>query len=230
MCNECKFHFCCYCLVLKSCPTFCYPQVLQHSRLPCSSLSLRVCSNSYPFGSVSQSVRWMLSNHLILCHPLLLLPSTFPSNRIFPNELALCNRLPKYRSFNFSISPSNEYSGLISIGIDWFNPVVQGTLKSILQHHSSKASILQHSDILMANSHSHPYITTVKTIALTRQTFINKVMSLFSNMLSRLVIVFLPRSKHLLISELQSPFAVILEPKKIKSVTVSTFAHLSAMK
>ena len=168
----------------------------------------------------------MLSNNLILCHRLLLLLSIFPSIRVFPNELALHIRLPKYWNFNFSISHSNEYSGLISIGIDWFALAVQGTLKSILQHHSSKASILWHSAknaLFMANSHIHPYMTTGKTLALTRQTFVGKVMSLLFNMLSRLVIAFLPRSKRLLISWPQSPSAVILEPKKIKSVTVSTF-------
>ena len=138
----------------------------------------------------------MLSNNLILCHPLLL-PSIFPSIRVFPNELALCIRLPKYWNFNFSISRSNEYSGLISIGIDWFDLAVQGTLKSLLQHHSSKAPILRHSAknaLFMANSHIHPYMTTGKTIALTRQTFVGKVMSLLFNMQSRLVTAFLPRS------------------------------------
>ena len=157
----------------------------------------------------------MLSKHLILCHPLLLLPSIFPSIRVFSNESVLCIRWPKYWSFsfNFSISLSNEYSGLISIKIDWFNLLaVQGTLKSLFQH-SSKASILRHSAFFVVQL-SHPYMTTGKTIALTRWTFVGKVMSLHLNVLSRLVITFLPRSKRLLISWLQSPPAVILEPPK----------------
>ena len=162
------------------------------------------------------------SNRLILCHPLLLLPSIFLSIRVFSNEPALRIRWPKYWSFSFSISPSNEYSGLISFRIDWLDLlVVQGTLKSLLQHHSSKASILQHSSFFMIQL-SHPYITTGKTIALTRWTFVGKVMCLLFNMLPRLVIAFLPRSKHLLISWLQSPSAVILEPPKINSATVFT--------
>ena len=162
-----------------------------------------------------------LSNRLILCHPLLLLPSIFPSIRVFPNESALCIRWPKYWSFSFSISPSNDYSGLISFRMDWLDLLaVQGTLKSLLQHHSSKTSILQHSAFFIVQL-SHTYLTTGKTIALTRLTFVRKVMSLLFNMLSRLVIAFLLRSKHLLILWLQSPSAVILEPKKIKSVTVS---------
>ena len=162
----------------------------------------------------------MPSNHLILCHSLLL-PSVFPSIRVFSNESALHIRWPKYWSFSFSISPSDEYSGLISFRIDWFDLAVQGTLKSLLQHHSSKASILRLSAFFMVQL-SHPYMTTWKTITLTIQTFVSKVMSLLFNMLSRLVIAFLPRSKCLLISSLQSPSAVILEPKRIKSVTVST--------
>ena len=153
----------------------------------------------------------MPSNHLIFCHPILLLPSIFPSIRVFSSESVLCIRWPKYWSFNFSISPSNEYSGLISFRMDWFDLLeVQGTLKSLLQHHNLKASILQHSAFFMVQL-SHPYMTTGKTIALTRRTFVGKVMSLLFNMLSRLVIIFLPRSKHLLISWLQSPSAVILE-------------------
>ena len=158
-------------------------------------------------------------NHLIFCYHLLLLPSMFPRIRVFSNELVLCIRWPKY--WSFSISPSNEYSGLISFKIGWFDLlVVQRTLKSLLQHHSSKASVLRHSAFFMVQL-SHPYRTTGKTIALIRQTFVGKVMSLIFNMLSRLVIAFLPRSKRLLISWLQSPPAVILEPKKIKSVIVS---------
>ena len=156
----------------------------------------------------------MPSNHLILCHPLLLLPSIFPSIRVFSNESALLIRWPKYRSFSFSISPSNEHLGLISFRMDWLDLLgVQGTLKSLLQHHSSKASILQPSDFFIVRL-SHAYMTTGKTIALTRWTFTDKVMSLLLNMLSRLVITFLPRSKYLLISGLQSPSAVILESKK----------------
>ena len=154
----------------------------------------------------------ILSNHLILCCPLLLPPSMFPSIRVFSNESVLHVRWPKYWSFSFSISPSNEYSGLISFRMDWLDLLaVQGTLKSLLQHHSSKASVLRHSAFFRVQL-SHPYMTTGKTIALTRRTFVGKVMSLFFNMLSRLVITFLPRSKHLLISWLQSLSAVILEP------------------
>ena len=156
----------------------------------------------------------MPSNHLIVCCPLIL-SSIFPSIRVFSSESVLRIRWPKYWSFNFSISPSNEYSGLISFRIDWFDLLaVQGALKSLLQHHSSKASILWLSAFFVVQL-SHPYMTTGKTIALTRQTFVGKVMSLLFNMLSRLVIAFLPRSKCLLISWLQSPSAVILETKKI---------------
>ena len=163
----------------------------------------------------------MPSNHLILCRPLLLLPSIFPSIRVFSNESVLQIRWPKYWSFSFSISPSNEYSGLISCRMDWFDLLaVQGTLKSLLQHHSSKASILWHS-VFFIVQFSHPYMTTGKTIALTIWTFVGKVMSLLFNMLCRFVIAFLPRSKCLFISWLQSPPAVILEAKKIKSFTVS---------
>ena len=158
-------------------------------------------------------------------HPLLsflLPPSVFPSIRVFSNESALRIRWPKYWSFSFSISSSNEYSGLISFRMDWFDLLaVQGTLKSLLQHHSSKASILLCSAFFIVRL-SHPYMTTGKTIGLTRRTFVGKVMSLLSNMLSRLLITFIPRSERLLISWLQSPSAVILEPPKIKPVTVST--------
>ena len=143
----------------------------------------------------------MPSNHLILCHPLLLLPSIFPSIRVFSSELVLCISWSKYWSFSFSISPSNEYSVLISFRMNWLDLLtVQGTLKSLLQHHSSKASILQSSAFFIVQL-SHPYMTTGKTIALSRQTFVGKVMSLLFNMLSRLVITFLPRSKHLLIHD-----------------------------
>ena len=155
----------------------------------------------------------MPSNHLILCHPLLLLPSILPSIKVFSNESALHIRWPKYWSFSFNISPSNEYPGLISFRMDWLGLLaVQGTLKSLLQHHSSKASILWHSAFITVQL-SYPYLTTGKTIALTRRTFVGKVMSLLFNMLSRLVITFLRRSKRLLISWLQSPSAVILKPR-----------------
>ena len=164
----------------------------------------------------------MPSNRLILCHPLLLLPSTFPSSRVFSNESALCIRWPKYWSFSLNISPSNEHSGLISFRMDWLDLLaVQGTLRSLLQHHSSKALILRCSAFFKVQL-SHPYMTNGKNIALTRRTFVGKVMSLLFNMLSRLVIAFLPRSKRPFISWLQSPSVVILEPPKIKSVTVST--------
>ena len=156
----------------------------------------------------------MLSDHLILCCPLLFLPSIFPRIRVFSNESALHIRWPKYWSFSFSISPSNEHPGLISFRRGWLDLLaVQGTLKSLLQHHSSKASILWCSAFFTAQL-SHPYIITGKTIALTRWTLVGKVMSLLFNMLSRLVIIFLIRNKHLLISWLQSPSAVILEPLK----------------
>ena len=161
----------------------------------------------------------MPSKHFIFCHPLLLLPSIFPSIRVFSDESALHLRWPKYWSFN--ISPSIEYSGLISFRIDWFGLLaVQGTFKSLLQYHSSKVSVLQHSASFMVQL-SHEYLTTGKTIALIRWTFVGKVMSLLFNMQSRFAIAFLPRSKHLLISWLQSPSSMLLEPKKIKSVTIS---------
>ena len=164
----------------------------------------------------------MPSNHLILCHPLLLLPLIPPSIRVFSNESALCIRWPRYWSFSFNISPSNEHPGLISFRTDWLDLfAVQGTLKSLLQHHSSEASILRHSAFFIVQL-SHPYMTTGKTIALTRWTFVDKVISLLLNVLSRLVVTFLPRSKRLLISWLQSPSAVMLEPRKIKSDIVST--------
>ena len=160
------------------------------------------------------------TNHLILCHPLLLLPSIFPSIRVFSSESVLLIRWPKYWSFSFSISPSNEYSVLISFRVDWLDLLaVQGALKSLLHNHSLKASILQHSAFFMLQL-SHLYMATGKAITLTRWTFVGKVMSLLFNMLFRLVIAFLPRSKHLLISWLQSPSAVTLETPKIQSVTV----------
>ena len=158
----------------------------------------------------------MPSNHLILCCPLLLLPSIFPSIGVFSNDPVLRIRWAKYWSFSFNISPSNEYAGLISFRMDWLDlRAVQGTLKSLLQHHSSKASILQHSALFIVQL-SHPYMTTGRTIALTRRTFVGKVMSLLFNILSRLGMTFLLRSKRLLSSWLQSPSAVILEPPKNK--------------
>ena len=161
----------------------------------------------------------MPSNHLILCHPLLLLPSIFPSIRVFSNELALHIRWPKYWRFSFSISPSNENSGLISFRTDWFDLLaVLETLKSLLQHHDLKASALKCSAFFMVQL-SHPYTTTGKTIVMTRQTFVSKVMSLLFNMLSKMVIAFLSRSKCLLISWLQSPSAVILEPPQNKGLS-----------
>ena len=172
----------------------------------------------------------MLSSHLILCHPLLLLPPIPPNIRVFSNESILCMRWPKYWSFSFSIGPSKEYSGLISFRMDWLDLLaVQGTLKTLLQHHSSKASILQCSAFFVVQL-SHPYMITGKTIALTRWTFISKIMSLIFNVLSRFVIAFLPRSKCLLISWLQSPSAVILEPRKISQPLFSLFPHLFLMK
>ena len=175
----------------------------------------------------------MPSNHLILCHPLLFPPSIFPSIRVFSNESVFRIRWSKYWSFSFSISPSNEYSGLISFRIEWLDllaPSLQGTLKSLLQHHSSKASVLQCSAFFIVQL-SHPYMTTGKTIALTRWTFVGKVMSLLFNKLSRLVIIFLPRNQHLLISWLHSPSAMILEPPKIKAChCFHCFSILFAMK
>uniref|UniRef100_A0AC11DL48 Uncharacterized protein n=1 Tax=Ovis aries TaxID=9940 RepID=A0AC11DL48_SHEEP len=172
----------------------------------------------------------MPSSHLILCRPLLFLPSIPPSIRVFSNESVLHIRWPKYWSLSFSISPSNEHSSLISFRIHWLDLLaVQGTLKSLLQHHSSEVSILWHSAFFIVQL-SHPCMTTGKTITLNRQRFVGRVMSLLFIMLSRLVITFLPRSKHLLISWLQSPSAVILEPRKIKSVTVSIVSHLFVMK
>ena len=195
---------------IQSCPTLCDP-------MDCSMPGLPVHHQLPEFTQTHELV--MPSNHLILCRPFLLLSSVFPSIRVFSNESVLHFRWPKYWSFSFSISPSSEYSGLISFRMDWLDLlVVQGTLKSLLQHHSS---ILRRSAFFTVQL-SHPYMSTGKTIALTRWTFVGKVMSLFFNMLSKLVITFLPRSKRLLISWLRSPSAVILEPRKIKSDTVST--------
>ena len=190
------------------------PHGLQHARFPCPSPAPGAYSNS------CLSNQWCHPT-ISSCHPLLLLPSIFPSIRVFSNESVLHIRWPKYWSFSFNISPSNDYSGLISFKMDWLDLlVVQGTLKSLLQHHSSKESIHWHSAFFIVQL-SHPYMTIGKTRALTRWTFAGKVMSLLFNMLSGLVIAFLPRSKYLLISWLQSTSAVILEPKNIKSLTVS---------
>ena len=176
-----------------------------------ASLSI---TNSLSLVKLKSMESVMSSNNFILCHPFLLLPSIFPCIRVFSNESTLRMRWPKYWSFSFSISPSKEHPGLISFRMDWLDLLaLQGTLKSFLQHHSSKASVLQRSAFFIVQL-SHPYLTPGKTIALTRETFVGKVMSLLLNILSRLVITFLPRSKHLLISWLQSLSAVILEPKK----------------
>ena len=179
-------------------------------------------TNSWSLPKLMSIQSVMQPNHLILCRPLLFLPSFFTSIKAFSNELALCIRWPKYWSFSFSIRSSNEHSGLISFRMDWLDLLaVQGTLQSLLQHCTSKASVLQRSAFFIVQL-LHSYKTTGKTLALTRQNFVGKVMSLLFNMLSSLVITFLPRSKRLLISWLQSPSAVILEPHKIKSVIVST--------
>ena len=195
------------------CLTICDP-------MDCSTPGFPVIINSRSLLKLMSVESVMPSNHLILCHPILLLPSIFTSIRVFSNESALCIRWPKYWSFSFNISLSNEHPGLI-FRMDWLDFLaVQGTLKSLLQHHSSKASILLCSAFFVVQL-SHPFMATGKTIALTRWTFVGKVMSLCFSMPSRLVITFLPRSKHLLISWLQSPSAVSLEPRKIKSDTVS---------
>ena len=190
--------------------------------MDCSMPGFPVIANSLSLLKLMSIESVMPSNHFILCCPLLLLPSIFPSIRVFSNESALHIRWPKSWSFSFSISPSNGYSGLISFRMDWLDlPAVQGTFNSFLQHHSSKASVLQRSPFFTVQL-SPPYITTGKARALTRWTFVGKVMSLLFNMLSRLVTPFLPRSKHLLTLWLQSTCAVILEPRTIKPVTVST--------
>ena len=193
--------------VAQSCLTLCNP-------MDCSTPGLLSIINSWSLLKLMSIESVMPSNHLILCHPLFLPPSIFPSIRVFSNESTLRIRWPNYWSFSFSISPSNEYSGLISFRMDWLDLLaVQGTPKSLLQHHNSKTSILWCTAFFIVQL-SHPYMITGKTVALTRWTFIGKVMSLLFNMLTRLVITFLPRSKCLLISWLQSPSAVILEPKK----------------
>ena len=198
--------------VAQSCLTLCDPMECSTPALPVHYQLLKLVS--------IESV--MPSNHLTLCRPLFLPPSILPSIGVFSNESALRIRWPEYWSFSFNISPSNEHPRLISFRMDWLDLLaVQGTLKSLLQHHSSKASILWRSAYFIVQL-SHPYMTTGKTIALTRRTFVGKVISLLFHMLSRLVITFLPRSKHLLISWLQSPSSVILRPRKIKSATIST--------
>ena len=194
--------------VAQLCPTLCYPMDCSMPGFPLSITNSRSLLKLMSIESV------IPCNHFILCHPLLLPPSIFPKIRVFSSESVLLIRWPKYWSFSFSISPSSEYSGLISFRIGWLGLLaVQGTLKSLLQHYSSKVSILRCSAFFIVWL-SHPYMTTGKTMALTRRTFVGKVMSLLFNVLSRLVIAFLPRSKCLLVSWLQSPSAVILEPKK----------------
>ena len=195
-----------------------WPHGLQHTRFPCPSPSPRVCSNSCPFKSM------LPSNHLILCCPLLCMPLIFSSIRVFSNESALHIRWPKYWSFHFNTNPSNEYSGLVSFRIDY---ILTYLLSKGLSRVFSSTTVLKHQFFsaqpsLWSNSHLHTRLLKI-AIALTIQTFVGKVMSLFFNMLSRFAIAFLPRSKHLLISWLQSPSTVILEPKKVKSLTVSTF-------
>ena len=207
----------CYCLVSQSCLTVCDP-------MDCSTPGFLSFTISWSLLKLMSIELVMPTNHLILSRPLLPLPSIFSSIRVFSNELALHIKWPKYWSLNFSLSLFSEYSGLISFRIDSFDPLAgQGTFKNLLQCYNLKASILQHSAFFMIQL-LHLYMTTGKTIALTRQSFVGKVMSLLFNMLSMFVIAFFPSSKHLLISWLQSPLAVILEPKKIKSVTVSTFS------
>ena len=204
--------------VAQSCLTLCHP-------MNCSTPGLPVHHQLLEFTQIHVHQSVMPSSHLILCRPLLLMPPIPPSIRVFSNESTLCMRWPKYWSFSFGIIPSKEISGLISFRMDWLDLLaVQGTLKGLFQHHSSKASILLHSAFFPVQL-SHLYMTTGKTIALTRRTLVSKVMSLLLNMLSRLVITFLERSKGLLISWLQSPSALILGPQKIKSDTVSTVSQ-----
>ena len=210
-------HYCCY-SVTQSGPTFCDPRDCSMPGFPV----LHISWNLLKFMSIDLVMPFI---HLILYCPLLLLPSIFPKIRVISNKLTLCIRWPKYWSFSFSIIPSKEHPGLISFRMDWLDLLaVQGTLKSLLQHHSSKASILQHSAFFLVQL-SHSYLTTGKTVALSMWIFVGKVMSLLFNMLSRFIIAFLPRSKYLLSSWLQSPSVVILEPKKIKSVTVTVVSQ-----
>ena len=207
--------------VAKLCPTLCDP-------MDCTMSGFCVLHHLLEFAQLISIESVIPSNHLILCHSLLFLPSIFPGIRVFSNELALCIRWPKDWNFSFSISPSSEYSGLISFRMDWFDLLaIQGTLKSLLQHHNFKASVLWCSDFFMVQL-SHPYMATGKTIALIIWTFVSKVMSLPFNMLSRFVIAFLPRNKHLLISWLQSLSTVNLEPENIKSVlTIGMSGHMN---
>ena len=214
----CCYQICCCCLVIKSCPTLCDP-------MDCSMPGFPVLHHLL---ERTHCVNDIIQLSHPLC-PLLLLPPVLPSIRVFSSELALHIRWPKDSSFSFSNCPSSEYSGLISFRMDWFDLLaVQGTLKSLLQHNTSEASVLQHSGFFMVQ-HSHLYTTTGKTITLTSWTFVDQMMSLLFKMRSWFLIAFLPRSKHLLISWLQSPSAVILETKKTKSVTAST-SLLFAMK
>ena len=217
-CSKLRKH--CFYLSFSSVQLLSHVRLFATPRTKARQASLSITNSRSPPKPMSiESV--MPSNHLILCQPLLLLPSIFPSIRVFSSESALHIRWPKCWSFSFKISPTNEHPGLISFRVNWLDLLaVQGTLKSLLQHHSSKPSILQRSAFFTVQL-SHPYMTTGKTIALTTRTFIGKVMSLLLNMLSTLAITFLPKSKRLLISWLQSPSAVILEPSKIKSDTVS---------
>ena len=209
--------------VTQTCPTLC-------DAMDCSTPSLPVHHQLLSLLKLMSTELVLPSNHLILCRPLLLPPSIFPSIKVFSNDSVLYIRWPKCWSFSFSISPSSEYSGLISFRMDWLDLLaVQGTLKSLLHHHSSKALFLRCSAFFIVQL-SHPYMTTGETIALTRWTFVGKVISLIFNMLSRLVIAFLPRSKCLLISWLQSPSAVILESKKLSLSLFPLFPHLFAMK
>ena len=207
------------CFLFDNCLTFQFSSVAQScltlwNPVNCSTPGLPVITNSWGSPKLMSIELVMPSSHLILCHPLLLLPSITPSIRVFSNESTLCMRWPKYWSFSLSISPSNEHPGLVSFRMELLDLLaVQGTCKSLLRHHSSKASILQRSAFFIVQL-SHPYMTTGKTIALTRWTFVGKVISLLFNILSRLVITFLPRSKCLLISWLQSQSALILEPQK----------------
>ena len=196
-------------LITQSCQTLCNTMDYTHQ----ASMSITNSGSLFKLMSIELV---MPSNHLILHHPLLLPPSILPRIRVSSNESVLCIRWPKYWSFSVSISPSNEYSGLISFRLDWLDlHAIQGTLKSLLQHHSSKASVLQHSPFFIVQL-SHPYVTTGKTMSITRWNFVGKVMSLLFNMLSRLVIIFLSRSKSLSISWLQLPSAMILEPQNVK--------------
>ena len=206
--------------VVQSVQSFSRVQLFETPQIAARQASLSITSSWSSLKLMSiESV--MPSSHLILCHTLLLLPPIPPSIRVFSNESTLRLRWPKYWSFSFSIIPSKEIPGLNSFRMDWLDLLaVRETLKSLLQHHSSKASILQRSAFFTVQL-SHPYITNGKTIALTRQNFVDKVTSLLFNMLSRLVVTFLPRSKQLLTSWLKSPSAVILEPRKIKSMVIS---------